>query len=253
MKNFLDFLLKKINPDYIFIFSGISSSVNDNPLDVYETNVLGVLNIVSSLKEFEFNPKKILIASSASVYENSSEKLSESHPKKPISHYGNSKLVMENMILNYKYDLNLLITRPFNYFGFGQNEFFVIPKIIKHFLEKKQTIELGNTNVYREFNYINDVCCCYYELMKINSKSGTIVNLSSENKISLLEVIDILKKLFNKNILLKSNNDFVRSNEINILRGCNKNLIKLIGYNPFRTSINDALLDYVKTAHNEKK
>ena len=64
------------------------------------------------------------------IYDN---EISEDHIKNPINHYGNSKLVAENMITNFFGEFNIIITRPFNYFGAGQNKFFIMPKNFKSF------------------------------------------------------------------------------------------------------------------------
>ncbi|MDC3348856.1 GDP-mannose 4,6-dehydratase, partial [Flavobacteriaceae bacterium] len=119
-KNEILYVLDQVKPDFIFHLAAISF-VKSDPLKIYNTNVIGTLNLLNCLVELNISPKKIIIPSSAVVYGNREGILSETTSLKPVNHYGNSKLVMENMAINYFNKLNIIITRPFNYTGIGQN------------------------------------------------------------------------------------------------------------------------------------
>jgi nucleoside-diphosphate-sugar epimerase len=148
---------------------------------------------------------------------------------KPANHYGASKYAMECMAKNYFDKLNIIITRPFNYTGVGQAEHFLIPKIMKHFKEKKQVIELGNLNVSREFNDVTYVCEVYKALLECES-NGEVVNICSNIGIKLLDVIDMMNKLADYKIEVKVNPEFVRKDEIKSLTGSTDKLFQMIGY-----------------------
>ena len=104
-------IIKTVKPDVIFHLAAISF-VKSDPLKIYETNVIGTLNILESIIDLGFCPNKIIIPSSAAVYGNQEGLLDENTSLKPVNHYGNSKLVMENMVFNYFDKLNIIITRP---------------------------------------------------------------------------------------------------------------------------------------------
>lgn len=137
-------VLKVVQPEYFIHLSGISFAAHSNNEEFYRVNTIGTLNILESFQELNLHPKKIILASSATVYGNQSvELLDESLCPKPTNHYGASKLAMESLAANYFSKLNIIITRPFNYTGVGQQEQFLIPKIVKHFKEKKNSSSLG--------------------------------------------------------------------------------------------------------------
>jgi nucleoside-diphosphate-sugar epimerase len=168
------------------------------------------------------------LASSAPVYGNKGkEVLDESMCPAPVNHYGSSKLSMEFMAANFFKTLNIIITRPFNYTGVGQESHFLIPKIVEHFKEGKKEIELGNIHVAREFNDINYVIDVYHKLLLTDTRS-TIVNLSSNNPIKLLDVIETMQEITGYEIKIKVNPAFVRPNEIKSLAGSTKKLQNII-------------------------
>ena len=147
---------------------------------------------------------------------------------KPVNHYGNSKLVMENMIKPYFDKLNIIITRPFNYTGVGQESHFLIPKILSHYKLGKEKIELGNIDVLREFNDVNFVIRSYTERMLSNTHSE-IVNVCSGNAISINNILSAMSDISGYEIKVSINPMFVRPNEIRVLKGSAKKMINIVG------------------------
>lgn len=221
-------VLQQVEPSFLIHLAGISFPAHGDNQDFYEINTIGAINILDALIESDLNPQKVILVSSATVYGNQGiELLDESLCPTPANHYGASKYAMESLARNYFNRLNIIITRPFNYTGVGQEEHFLIPKIVKHFRDKKQTIELGNIDVIREFNDIVYICEVYAKLLE-SSSSSEVVNLASNRGVKLLEVIDMMQKIAGYEIEVKINPKFVRKDEIKKLIGCNKKLFTLI-------------------------
>ncbi len=236
----VDRVIEATKPDYIIHTAAISFVGESNASLIYDVNVLGTENILKSLIKYNIKPKKIVVASSATIYGNQGkEVLDESMTPSPINHYGCSKLAMEHIVSTYFDKLNIIITRPFNYTGLSQAEHFLIPKIIKHYKERTPTIELGNIDVAREFNSIDFVVECYYKLMSIED-SSIVVNLSSNQPIKLLAVIEQMESIAGYKIEVRVNPAFVRSNEIASLAGDTTRLESLIGSIP-KLSLVDTL------------
>jgi nucleoside-diphosphate-sugar epimerase len=153
--------------------------------------------------------------------------LSETLCPNPINHYGISKLAMEFVTRTYFDTLPIIITRPFNYTAPEQNINFVIPKIAKAFKEKASILELGNIDVYREYNSIEFICECYYKLA-ISNFTSEILNLCSGKTHSLNEIIKICTEISKHSLEIKINPNFVRSNEIYKLSGSPEKLNGMI-------------------------
>ena len=141
-------------------------------------------------------PAKVL-ASSANVYGNLQPGLlSESNPVNPANDYAVSKLAMEYMARLWIPKLPVAIARPFNYTGVGQSESFLIPKIVTHFVHRKHRIELGNMDVWREFNDVRDVVHAYRMLLEARPV-GQVVNVCSSNLVSLRDALALASEPLN--------------------------------------------------------
>ncbi len=53
--------------------------------------------------------------------------------------------------------LNITIARPFNYTGVGQSSKFFNTKNGKPYRDRRETIELGNLDIIREFNDMSSI------------------------------------------------------------------------------------------------
>lgn len=221
-------IFKSIKPDYIIHTAAISFVADIDQKRMYDVNIFGTLNVLDSLLELEINPKKIIVVSSAAVYGNIREELTEYMCAQPINHYGNSKLGMENMTKNYFSRLNILIVRPFNYTGIGQDEKFLIPKIIKHYKENKEEISLGNIDVYREFNSVDFIVNSYIKLL-VSDANSQIINVCSGKVINIDSILRYMAELTGRTINVSINPEFVRKNEIKTLKGSPDKLFSIVG------------------------
>lgn len=227
-KSAIKFILRKYKANYIINLSAISFVAHENVREIYDINFFGALNILDSLIDLNFNPKKIIFPSSSTVYGNVEvDEIDENICPNPLNHYGNSKLAMENMVKTYFDKLNIIITRPFNYTGIKQRDNFLIPKIVKHYREKKIEIELGNLNVTREFNDVRFVVDIYAKLFEIK-ESSMILNLCTSNGVKLLDVIEIMNKIAKYEIKVRVNPEFVRESEIIKMVGSSKKLFNFL-------------------------
>ena len=205
--------------DYIVHLAAISSVTHSDELALYQVNLFGTLNLLQALSSQAPAPSKVLIASSANIYGNASESpITELATPAPVNHYAVSKLATEYMLEQYQARLPLIIVRPFNYTGTGQDDRFVIPKLVNHFIDKKAQVELGNISVEREFNDVRSVCDAYLELLT-HGDAHEIYNICSGATYSLTQVVEILTRLTGHDIEIKINPRFVRENEVHCLSG----------------------------------
>ena len=228
-KSSLSTVLKSIEADYIIHLAGVASPAHVDVESFYSLNTIGTINILDTLLELGQNPKKIILPSSAIVYGNQDfDVLHESLCPRPSNYYGTSKYAMECLASNYFSRLNIIIPRVFNYVGRGQSENFLIPKLVKHFKEKKKEIALGNLDVIREFNDVKFVCEVYKRLLE-DDVTSEVVNICSGRGIKLLDTIVMMNEIAGYKIDVKVNPAFVRKDEIRSLTGSPEKLFNMIG------------------------
>lgn len=221
--------VNEVQPTHVIHLAAISHVTHDDNLAYYQTNLLGSLDFLEALSTLASPPQKVILASSANVYGNTEQSpILESQPPAPVNHYAMSKLAMELLSRNFDARLPIVITRPFNYTGVGHGAHFVIPKIVDHFARKADVIELGNVDVYREYNDVRDISNLYLALLT-HGQAGKTYNLASGRTHSLRQVIAQLESMTGHSIRIEVNPQFVRSNEIVRLCGSSQCVEQAIG------------------------
>ena len=219
----------KTSYDYVVHLAAIAAVTHADQNELYRVNLFGTLNMLSAVRAAGPTPAKMLVASSANVYGNSPlSPLDENVMPAPVNHYAMSKLAMEHMVRANSGELSLLFTRPFNYTGVGQDERFLIPKLVQHFARRAPEIELGNMQVEREFNDVRAVCGIYLDLLE-TGQPGETYNVCSGQTYSLKQVLEMLGEIAGYTIKARVNPQFVRANEVHTLCGDPARLASCIG------------------------
>ena len=187
--------------------------------------------------------KQLIHTSTSEVYGTAMySPIDEKHPLQPQSPYSASKIAADNLALSYYYSYNLPVTilRPFNMFGPRQSTRAIIPTIITQFL-KKDTIELGNLNVSRDFNFATDIAEGYQKSILNNKTIGQTINLGSGLEIKIVELIDMIKKISKRKFKLKIKSHRIRPKNSEVFRliASNEKALKILNWKPrFSTRAN---------------
>ena len=142
----------------------------------------------------------------------------------PVNHYGCSKWSMEQIAQTYSEQLNITITRPFNYTGRGQDSRFLVPKMIEHFKDKAPILKLGNIDVSRDFSDVRWISEAYTNLLSTPTKGITRINLCSGKLISIRTIIASLQEITGHQIGVEIDGSFVRKADIRCQYGNNNKL-----------------------------
>ena len=193
-----------------------------NPLNNNTINISGTRNVLNSCVK---NNVSVIAASTAALYEESKEPLSESSSIKPKSPYGESKLAMEQILYDYSkiHHINSLSLRIFNVFGKGQNIKYagVITKFLENIRNDKNLTIFGDGNATRDFVSVNDVVdAIVLAIKRIEGKRGEIINVGSGNSIKISELAKMMISISGKDssrIEYKpENNDEIINSKSNI-------------------------------------
>lgn len=182
----------------------VPRSVND-PITSNDVNILGTLNVLEAAKEF--GVKRVIFASSSSVYGNS-----EFLPKyeemavAPLSPYAVTKYAAERYCQIYYqlYGLETVCLRYFNVFGPNQDPTSqysaVIPKFIRAIHENKPPVVYGDGHQSRDFTFVSNNVEANLIACSAEGVAGEVFNIACGVKFTLLELIDEINKALGKNI-----------------------------------------------------
>lgn len=224
--------VNRVQPDWVVHLAGIAFVGHGDADALYRVNVVATTNLLTALTACGKRAKRVLLASSANVYGTPDVGvIDESTPPAPVNHYAASKLAMEFMARTWFDRLPIVLARPFNYTGIGQDELFVVPKIVSHFRRRAEVIELGNLDVSRDFSDVRDVTQAYLRLLE-SAAHSVCVNVCSGRPVSLREIIAWVEACAGYTIEVKANPAFFRANEIPSLCGSNARLQALTGFSP---------------------
>jgi nucleoside-diphosphate-sugar epimerase len=224
--------IKAARAEVVIHLAAISFVAHGDADEIYRVNIVGTRNLLDALAQAKSEPRIVVLASSANVYGNAAtEPIDEDTHASPVNDYAVSKLAMEYMAKLWMDRLPIAIGRPFNYTGIGQSENFLIPKIVAHFRCGEQSIELGNTDVARDFSDVRDVARAYAAIVA-SAPAGETINICSGTAYSLDDVLRLMSKIAGYEIEVRVNPAFVRDNEVKRLVGSNARLRAVTGFAP---------------------
>jgi len=187
-----------------------------------KVNYIGTKILVDEILKYK-KIKWFFYSSTSHVYKFSKHKIPENGKIKPISKYGYTKLKGEKYIKKkLENKIPFCIGRIFSFTGCKQSKNFVIPSIIHKAKFKKKNL-FKNTNHYRDFLSVKDVC---YAIKILTKKRATgIYNIGSAKKVLISDLIKIIFKKYKKEYQLKKNSK-------QTLLIANNSKIKKLGWKP---------------------
>jgi nucleoside-diphosphate-sugar epimerase len=213
-------VIEAVRPRHVIHLAAVSFVAHDDVQDLYLTNIVGTRNLLGALaySSVVSTLGTVLVASSANIYGSlETAPINEDQLPCPTNDYAVSKAAMEQMAALWADRLPITILRPFNYTGAGQSRQFVIPKIVEAFARRLPTLELGNIDIYRDFSDVRDVVDVYARLLALSPRQT--LNVCSEKVYTLREIIDMVSTLSGHCLEIQVNPQFVRMNDVRVLRG----------------------------------
>ena len=190
--------------DYVLHQGALPSvprSIKD-PVTTNEVNINGTLNVLEASREF--NIKRLVFASSSSVYGNS-ESLPkvESMPVAPMSPYALTKYAAERYCqIYYKlYGLETVVLRYFNVFGPNQDPTSqysaVIPKFIKLIKNGISPTIYGDGEQSRDFTFVSNNVEANLLACHVPEIAGNVFNVACGSRYSLIDLVNTLNEILN--------------------------------------------------------
>jgi nucleoside-diphosphate-sugar epimerase len=191
-------ILKKV--DYVFHEAaqpGVRGSWGKN-FSIYVINNIEVTqHILEACKEVKI--KKLVYASSSSIYGNCSLPMSEEQIPHPISPYGVTKLSGENLCYLYaeQYDIPIVSLRYFSIYGTRQRPDMLIHRLLKSLIDDSVVTIFGDGEQTRDYTFIGDAVeanlLALHAAMPFN-----IFNVGSDSRVSVNSLIKLIGEVTGK-------------------------------------------------------
>jgi nucleoside-diphosphate-sugar epimerase len=166
--------------------------------------------------------------------------IDENHPLVPNNPYAHSKWLGEELCRFYAENMGVksIILRPFNLYGPGQDDRFLIPTLLRQIRETGE-ITVKDELPKRDYLHINDFveACC---LAMTHDETFSIFNVGSGTSHSVYQIIEMLRRGFRADIPFTSLNE-KRQNEIPDTVADISAIRRSVGWSP-KTTLNDAII-----------
>ncbi len=242
---FLDELKKK--PEIVIHLAaetGISGSLT-NPALYFHQNVEGTFNVLEQCRKN--GVKKLIYASSSSVYEPNHSIMNEMSPHdQQLSFYGTSKRMTELMIENYchQFGMTAIGLRFFTVYGSWTRPDMAAYKFMKAIDAGNEITLYNEGNVCRDFTHVSDIIYSIELLIRKikNEKPGfhQVFNIGYGSPSSVNEYATLIAKHLGKE--LKVSNAPLPENELKATHSDTSKLEKYIGYKPV-CSIEEGIIE----------
>ena len=161
-----------------------------NPRAFYETNVLGTINVL----EFCRRQRASLTLLSSYVYGQPQQlPVSEQHPLQAFNPYAHSKILAEESARYYseQFGVTVAIVRPFNVYGPGQSDQFLIPSLVQQALSSDcDHITIQDPRPRRDYLFVTDLTDMLLSLAK--QRSSDTYNAGAGQSVSIQELVDVI-------------------------------------------------------------
>ena len=208
-----DYLTDLSDIDVVVHMGAVSSTNSIDREELFTKNIMSTLNIIEKAKN-----AKIIYASSASTYGSINAKRSESNKLQPESLYAKSKVIIDDIVLNYLPHRNIIGLRFFNVCSFSFEGHKAQPSPTYSFykqLNETGEIKLFNSsdNIFRDFIYIEDVLKIMHYFINNQVNRSTVVNVGTGQSISFEQIADkMIDKLgFGEKVYIDRPSDILNS------------------------------------------
>lgn len=199
-------------------FTYVGESV-DNPGMYYENNVIGSVNLINAARKSGI--KDFVFSSTCSVYGNPvATPISENHPLAPINTYARTKLIIENILEDFRvsHGFEYISLRYFNAAGCSDDasigeshdpETHLIPLVLYTALGKRDRVSIFGTDYptedgtcIRDYIHVNDLADAHVKALQYlgSERNSDVINLGTGKGYSVKEIIDTVQSITGRNV-----------------------------------------------------
>jgi GDP-4-dehydro-6-deoxy-D-mannose reductase len=226
-------------PSQVYHLAGVPH-VGDSWRHIHETfagNVLGTHHLFAALRRASLKPR-VLITSSATVYQPVDRAITEQDAVRPNAPYGTSKVAQEMVAVRAWEDdgIPALIARAFNHVGPRQAPSFVASSIAKQIAEieagrRPAKLQMGNLDSGRDIMDVRDTVRAYQAMMT-SAKPGIPYNVCSGTPVSISTLVELMRSTARVPIAIEQDPSRFRPNDTPLVLGDHSRLTADTAWSP---------------------
>jgi UDP-glucose 4-epimerase len=178
---------KVYEADYLIHLAAITNAsyAERYPLDTYEVNVLGTVNLLNHVRV----RKRVLFPSTALIYQASESPINEEAKADVSSTYAQSKVMGEQVVrfLCKRMGVGYTIVRFFNIYGPGQLAMYIVPQVLRQINDERRVV-VRNGSVLRDLLYVDDCIDAVLNLAVAPLAKDSVFNIGSGREVSILDL-----------------------------------------------------------------
>jgi nucleoside-diphosphate-sugar epimerase len=214
------------------------------PRDFYDVNVLGTINVLDACRRS--NVPVVFVSSY--VYGNPrSLPIAEDHPLQPLNPYSHSKILAENAVAYYQsqFGLRATVVRPFNIYGPGQDERFLVPTIIRQSVDPRiENITVRDLRPRRDFIHVRDLVALL--IATLSRVDDGVFNAGSGTSFAVAEVVEAVNAALERPKPVESTGDQRREEVLDVVADVSR-AGRVLGWKP-SVSFRDGVRETVEWA-----
>ncbi len=242
----LESVINEFRPQAIYHLAALSyvPDALADPLPTHEVNALGTLNLLEAAAR-TCPACRVLYVGTSEVYGPRPPEmmpLVEETPPGPNNPYSKSKLAAEKYCADARrlLGLDVVVARPFNHTGPGQDERFVCSSFARQSAEislglREPVVEVGNLEARRDFSDVRDVARAY-RLLVIGGATGgaaaSVYNICSGKAVAIETILEKLLARAGKEVELRCDPARMRPVDTPLYYGSHAKIEKAVGWRP---------------------
>jgi len=249
-------VIQKVQPSEIYNLAAQSHVRISFDQPIYTSNVTGIgtLNLLEAVKLVNKNIK-IYQASSSEMFGNCIDSdgfQRETTPMNPVSPYGCAKVFSYNICRNYRNSYGMFISNGilFNHESPRRGTNFVTNKVckeaVKIYMGLSDELVLGNLNATRDWGHAKDYVEAMWLILQDSKPDDYVCATGVSHSVQELCEYVFNKLEMNWEDYVRTNDKYLRPEELNNLKGDSSKLIKKLGWNPKYSfeSMLDEMIEY---------